>query len=640
MFKQTSTNTHGFRIVILLIFLTGATFLLISPVSADPASMGGKPVVTIAVRGAPAISWGEKIVLAGMNTDSDSTYLFLTGPNVAENGGKLTSPRQKVVTGKPDTFTVVKTKPDKTWEYSLYTSGVPLDAGAYTFTAVSKPVSQDQFGDTTTYGTTSIIVKKPFITGGISPVPVTKGQAFTITGTAEGQPPAVQIWILGPNYVFTTKVPVNPDASFTFNADAAMSGKLPAGENYLFVQHPMQNNTFDIIVSGDYVRNQKLNSGTNLFRATGPGSLQGSDAADALIAAFTNQEDDNHTYTNDMYAVIPFQVNDAGTQTSQAPVTTASGSSAGTGVTIAADGSKAYFLGEKVVFRGKNADSDFTYLFLTGPNLKDTGAKLTSPGTAAVSGNPDTFTVVKTKPDKTWEYSFYTANLPFDAGSYTVYATSQPKAMDQLGQNANSDGIILKRPFITAKISSSEVAKGQLFTVTGIAVGQPPSVQVWIIGNGFAYTAKTPVNSDGAFTFNADSALSGKLAAGQYYLIVQHPMADNQFDIDLSGDYVRNQKLNNGENIFRITGPGSLQGSDAADALIAAFAGQMTHDSTLTHDTYTIIPFQVTDAGSQAPPSSAAVPVQQTTQQLPLQVAAPIGVGALALVGIILWKRH
>ncbi|HNX18289.1 MAG TPA: hypothetical protein PKM50_08210 [Methanoregula sp.] len=35
-------------------------------------------------------------------------------------------------------------------------------------------------------------------------------------------------------------------------------------------------------------------------------------------------------------------------------------------------------------------------------------------------------------------------------------------------------------------------------------------------------------------------------------------IADNQFDFVVSGDYVRNLKLNNGTNIFKLTDPGSL----------------------------------------------------------------------------------
>ena len=330
-------------------------------------------------------------------------------------------------------------------------------------------------------------------------------------------------------------------------------------------------------------------------------------------------------------------------QPSETDTSNGGDASAGTGITIAAQGDRSYYLGERVVFSGHNYDSDSTYLFMTGPGtfvtgpgIPNSGGNLTSPLQAVVSGNPDSFTLVRTKPDKTWEYSLYTANLPLDAGTYNIYAVSQPKAIDQAGPAAAGVGIILKKPFITAEISPASVTKGQPFSVTGTAEGDPPSVQVWIIGNNYAFTAKNPVNQDASFTFTGSAAMSGSLPAGQYWLFMQHPMENNRFDIDVSGDYVRNLKLNNGTNVFRLTGPGSLHGSDAAEALIAAFSDPDMKNE----DTYTVIPFQVTDAGSPAPQAMTptTVPVQQTTQHAPLQYAL---LGAIVMaVGIVIWKRH
>lgn len=301
-----------------------------------------------------------------------------------------------------------------------------------------------------------------------------------------------------------------------------------------------------------------------------------------------------------------------------ADVSNGAAASGDMGVTIGAQGDRSYYLGEKVVFRGNNSDSDTTYLFMTGPGtfvtgpgIPKSGGKLTSPLQAVVSGSPDSFTAVKTRPDKTWEYSWYTANLPLDAGTYTMYAVSQPKAMDQTGTAAASIGIIVKKPFITAQISPASVTGGQPFTVTGTAEGEPPAVQVWIFGDNYAFTTKTAVDANASFTFIGDAALSGNLPAGENYLFVQHSMQDNQFDIVVSGDFVRNQKLSTGTNLFKITGPGSLQGIDAADALVAAFSEPDACD-----DTYTVIPFQVTDAGSSTLPAIAATnaPVQRTTR--------------------------
>jgi hypothetical protein len=310
--------------------------------------------------------------------------------------------------------------------------------------------------------------------------------------------------------------------------------------------------------------------------------------------------------------------------------------SADTGVTIAAGGDRSYYQGEEVILSGNNYDSDSTYLFIVGPNLPDGGGKLTSPFKNLVSGDPGSFTLVKTKPDKTWEYTWYTGNPYVDAGSYTVYAVSQPKTKDQLhGVSSANVSIILKKPFITAGISSSSISKGQTLTINGTAEGDPESVQIWILGNNYYSRARESVNPDVSYKHEVPREVTSQLSGGQYFVIVQHPMQNNRFDIDVSGDYVRSLQLNNGTTLFRISGPGCLQGRDAAEALVAAFSDPDTGD-----DTYIEIPFQVTDAGSSAPQAQPATtaPVQSPAQNLLLPLTLT---GAFVLVlGIVVWKRH
>lgn len=310
--------------------------------------------------------------------------------------------------------------------------------------------------------------------------------------------------------------------------------------------------------------------------------------------------------------------------------------SADMGVTISAFGDQSYYYGEDVILHGNNSISNATFLFVTGPNLPSGGANLTSPHERAVSGDPGTFTVVKTRPDTTWEYTWYTANLMMDAGSYTLFATSQPTT-DDLAANASSSrmSIILKRPFIMAEIFPATVTKGQPFTVNGTAEGNPPSVQCWIIGNTYVFTATTPVNPDAAFTFNGDTQLSGKLPKGQCYLIVQHSMQNNTFDIVASGDYIRSLQGNNGMNLFRIKGAGSLQGRDAADALTAAFSDPKNGD-----DTFTVIPFMVDDPGTSVPQTQPITTAPAPNQAQPALLPFAL-IGAVALIlGIVVWKRH
>ena len=212
MSRPTRNSPPGSGKMIMLLIIVGTAALLMSPVSADTG-------VTIAASGTHSYYQGEKVVFSGHNYDSDTTYLFITGPGVfmtgpgiPGDGGKLTSPRQEVVSGNPGSFDRVKTNADKSWEYVYYTHNLNVDAGTYTIYAVSQPKAKDQLNRVSS-ANVGIILKKPFITAAISPTSVSKGQPFTVNGTAEGIPLNVQIWILGKNYYSRTTESVNPDAS-------------------------------------------------------------------------------------------------------------------------------------------------------------------------------------------------------------------------------------------------------------------------------------------------------------------------------------------------------------------------------------------------------------------------------------------
>ena len=316
MSKPESNNPHGFWKMTLLLIMAGAVVLSLSPVSAE------KPFVTIIAQGDQSYYHGEKVVFSGTNTGSNSTNLFITGPNLPDNGGSLASPDQDTISGNPGSFTQVKTREDSTWEYTWFTSGLPLDAGSYTVYAVTKPETIDQFNDQTTYGTVKIIHKKPFIMTAISPKPVLKGLPFTVSGSAEGNPPAVQLWILGNSFFSHITVPVDNEANYTFTADTQFSKKLTAGDYYLIAEHPMADNRFDFTFNGEHVTAMQGNDSTILFKVTGPGSLQGRDAADALVSALSENEHRNETYARDTHAIVAFTVSETNSSQRAQPVAT------------------------------------------------------------------------------------------------------------------------------------------------------------------------------------------------------------------------------------------------------------------------------------------------------------------------------
>jgi PGF-CTERM protein len=265
-------------------------------------------------------------------------------------------------------------------------------------------------------------------------------------------------------------------------------------------------------------------------------------------------------------------------------------------VTIVAAGDQSYYLGEEVKFSGTNTESYKTYLFIIGPNLHADGAKLTSPREDAG------FVEAAVQGDNTWSYKWGTSSLALDAGTYTIYAVSQAVDRSQLEHAAyGTVSIIIKKPFVSATASQSTVAKGDKIFITGTAEGQPASVQIWILGKNKDIKATTSVNADSSFKYEVTSTITKLLYAGQYFVVVQHPMQNGAFDIDTVGPaagsldvFVVNKMLgattanpSGTTTIFKLEGSGSLQGSDAAEALV-----QGINDPNVD-DTYTKLQFLV-----------------------------------------------
>jgi len=286
-------------------------------------------------------------------------------------------------------------------------------------------------------------------------------------------------------------------------------------------------------------------------------------------------------------------------------------------VTITASGDGSYYLGEQITLSGTNTDSDYVYLFVTGPNLPSTGGDLGAPKTAVTDNVFDATWVRKSvNVDNTWEYKLETAQIGLDAGTYTIYAVNEPRDKDHLsGTKYDTVSIVIKKPFVTATVSASTVAKGDKLYIRGTAEGNPtPGVGIWILGKNYwngedttvvadSRMATETVNDDGSFEYEFGSGETTNLAAGQYFVVVQHPMYNDRFDVDASSvNYpfvvapaagtVEVQEGIAGAvsptSAFIIVGAANkLQGSDAAQALIEMI------DSPDIDDTYTKLTFLI-----------------------------------------------
>ena len=277
-------------------------------------------------------------------------------------------------------------------------------------------------------------------------------------------------------------------------------------------------------------------------------------------------------------------------------------------VTIVAAGSQSYYLGEEVQFSGTNTESQYTYLYITGPNLPTQGTNINSndprnyhdPAAPAsylgvYDGSPAGFQQVSVNGDNTWSWEWGTSAVALDAGTYTVYAVSGPEDANSLQNVAyGTVSIIVKAPFVSATASQSTVAQGDPVYITGTAQGQPSiGVNIWILGKNFADLENEAVNSDSSFSYELMGTTTQNMAAGQYFIVVQHPMENNVFDV--YANWPPQNTATQGPALvyttgyngappaydFALTGSGSLQGSNAAEALVQAI------NSPNVDDTYT-----------------------------------------------------
>jgi PGF-CTERM protein len=260
-------------------------------------------------------------------------------------------------------------------------------------------------------------------------------------------------------------------------------------------------------------------------------------------------------------------------------------------VTITASGTGVYYIGEEITLSGTCTEGEYVYLFMTGPNLKTNGVKLDNVTVPARTTEEDTFKKVEVEADDTWSYKWNTADIvgTLDAGGYTIWAASKPVNKDDLSDATyDSVSIHLNTGYLSATVSGTTVAKGDELKITGTAMGDPDNVYIWIFGKNYygeqgkLKVRSETVESDGSFELTLKTGDTKHLSAGQYFVIIQHPMGDGVPGV--KWDEEKGTIEPPGMKSIEIT---KLQASDAAAALINAL------DSLYVDDTYVKLTFTV-----------------------------------------------
>ncbi len=263
-------------------------------------------------------------------------------------------------------------------------------------------------------------------------------------------------------------------------------------------------------------------------------------------------------------------------------------------VTVTAEGTGAFYLGEEITLSGTNTESDTVYLFMTGPNLETNGVPLTNLSIASETDDENTFDTAEVEADDTWEFEWRTGEieggLP-DAGTYTIYAASAPvDKSDITSAQYQIASVQLRKGFVTATVSNQVVAQGDDLTISGTAEGTPDQLYVWVFGRNFRLQTTADVEDDGTYEYDLEN--TDTMSTGQYFVIVHHPMNNRIFDIDstATANGQVNSIVGNSAGTAPNFGPvflSGLQASDAAQALIDAL------NSANVDDTYTRLTFLV-----------------------------------------------
>jgi hypothetical protein len=262
-------------------------------------------------------------------------------------------------------------------------------------------------------------------------------------------------------------------------------------------------------------------------------------------------------------------------------------------VTIVAAGDQYYYIGEKIQLYGTSLAGKDVYLSLKGLNPQTQDRKLDQLDVVSKSGDSQSFVKVSVGYDNTWSYIWDTSKigLRLDKGQYTIYAVESPVTSDDISEESNGTvSIIIEMPFVSATMSQSIVSKGKSSFIVGTAVGLPDKIiQIWIFGESFADVQRVQVNPDASFKLELSKTLTTQLLPGQYFVIVQHPMMNNIFDVylDDNGQDVFTRTSGGKTYLFSIRGPRKIKGIKAAMALVTAI------NNPLIDDTYAKLQFLI-----------------------------------------------
>jgi hypothetical protein len=282
-----------------------------------------------------------------------------------------------------------------------------------------------------------------------------------------------------------------------------------------------------------------------------------------------------------------------------------------------------YCLGDTVPIKGKlgnAAGSDmYIYFYITGNNLDSNGVKPSNPSVDVVDYDNSTFDSVKiSKGDTEFYFEWDTSKTGLASGTYTIFATAEPigyksrplaeeEVKDYLAVDLNEASINVKFP----EEAPGFFAQGDHIVSLWSARGSPNAssntgtIRYYIVGKNFKYTGyrEFPIlkvdsgNTDaeqlstlaekndfpGYSGLDLSRSFSDNMGEGSFYIIYQHPMNNQIFDVlPEQGDNYKGTLTTVVSTTGQSVDISALQSDSALAALENAFDSPYIDDTIVT----------------------------------------------------------
>lgn len=191
----------------------------------------------------------------------------------------------------------------------------------------------------------------------------------------------------------------------------------------------------------------------------------------------------------------------------------------GENISISYRGAGGYFVGDTIIFDGKNSAGNDTVLEISGPNLPPRGVPVDN-----LNGMPGTGTIVPVSKDGSWKFVWYSSKSigveKLATARYTITA-----ADIRSPEKTSSTSILMKKPEFYINPLSNPINAGDYIQLNGYVEQGTTQVRVDISDSNGTLLRTYTTSASGSGYFNY--GFRADMRPGQYSVVVSSPSQQN-----------------------------------------------------------------------------------------------------------------